>query len=336
MSDRHSGNCRPEEKSGGNLRMGKLPEALLRRSVLRPLASVLGKSGEECEADSMSAYAVVGSLPGFECMPGLLVTAAVNKLAAAGAVPQEILLHVILSRDYEEKCLQRDMRQISEQARKYHMTVVGGHTEVSYAVKRCIYSATAIGRVSRENHKTEVLLCPGQELIVTKWIALAGTVAAVNAHEDELRERYPASLVDAAKGFGEMLCVLDEAQIAVQCGAYAMRDVSQGGIFGTLWEMADCAEVGLEIDLKQIPIRQETVEICEYFDLNPYCLYSAGSLIIGTKQGEALIEAMTTAGIPAVTIGCVTSGRERIIRNGEGVRYLDRPQQDEWYRRFGE
>lgn len=44
-----------------------------------------------------------------------------------------------------------------------------------------------------------------------------------------------------------------------------MQDLSEGGIFGALWEMADGAGIGLDVALKRIPIQQETVEICEFF-----------------------------------------------------------------------
>lgn len=63
-----------------------------------------------------------------------------------------------------------------------------------------------------------------------------------------------------------------------------MHDLSQGGIFTALWEMAERAGVGLEVDLKRIPVKQETIELCEYFDINPYNLYSAGALLIGTDR----------------------------------------------------
>ena len=49
-----------------------------------------------------------------------------------------------------------------------------------------------------------------------------------------------------------------------------MHDITEGGVFGAFWEMASGAGVGLEVDLKKIPIRQETVEICNYFGVNPY------------------------------------------------------------------
>ena len=61
------------------------------------------------------------------------------------------------------------------------------------------------------------------------------------------------------------ISVQSEAAVAVTSGVSAMHDVTEGGIFGALWEMAEASGVGLEIDLKKIPIRQETVEVCEVF-----------------------------------------------------------------------
>ena len=53
--------------------------------------------------------------------------------------------------------------------------------------------------------------------------------------------------------------------------------------------MGQCSGVGLEIDLKKIPIRQETIEICEFFDLNPYKLLSGGSLLLAAADGTVTI-----------------------------------------------
>lgn len=179
------------------------------------------------------------------------------------------------------------------------------------------------------------LLRPGQELIVTKWIALAGTAKIANAYEEELKKRYPASLVDAAKRFADSGSTSAEEQIAARFGDCALYALGESGILGALWETAEYARVGLEVDLRKIPIRQETVEICEYFDLNPYYLYSEGSFLIGTNHPGALIEALAEAGISAAVIGYVTSGRKRIVRNGAHTGYLNRPQPDELCRRFG-
>ena len=89
---------------------------------------------------------------------------------------------------------------------------------------------------------------------------------------------------------------------------------------------------GLQVDVKAIPIRQETVEICEFFDVNPYQIMSSGSMLIAAKDGLKVMRALQDAGIPAALIGSMTEGNDRILRNGEEIRYLDRPKPDELYR----
>ena len=114
-----------------------------------------------------------------------------------------------------------------------------------------------------------------------------------------------------------------------------MHDITEGGVFGALWEMAEGAGVGLDVDLRKIPIRQETVEICEFFGVNPYLIMSSGSMMMATDDGYRLVQEMKRAGIEATVIGRTTDGNDRILRNGDDVRYLDRPQTDELYKVLG-
>ena len=108
--------------------------------------------------------------------------------------------------------------------------------------------------------------------------------------------------------------------------------VLSGGVFAALWEMAEGAGVGLTIDMKKLPLRQETVEVCEFCNVNPYELRSGGSLIIASPEGTAVVEALAAEGIPAVIVGRFTDSNERLILNEDEVRYMDRPQRDEIYK----
>ena len=166
---------------------------------------------------------------------------------------------------------------------------------------------------------------------MTKWLGLEGTSIIAKEKEEELLTRYPKALVDAAKGFDAYLSVLPEAAIAVESGVSAMHDVTEGGIFGALWELAESAGVGLEIDLKKLPIRQETVEVCEFFDINPYELISSGSMLMAASDGNGLVRALRAADIPAVCVGKVTAGNDRVIVSGEERRFLEPPKADELY-----
>ena len=170
---------------------------------------------------------------------------------------------------------------------------------------------------------------------MTKWIGLEATTILAKEREEELRKRFPAGIVDTAIGFDQFLSVVPESRIAMEHGVTAMHDITEGGVFGALWEMASGAGVGLEVDLKKIPIRQETVEICQYFDLNPYQIMSSGSMMIAADDGHELVRKLEKDGIHASVVGRTNAGNDRILRNGEDVRYLDKPQPDELYKVLG-
>lgn len=163
---------------------------------------------------------------------------------------------------------------------------------------------------------------------MTKWAGLEGTYLLAAEKEKELLSRFPASMVSGTKRFREWLGTAEESAAALGSGNCLMHDLSEGGIFAALWAFADMTGSGLDIDLKQIPLRQETIEYTDYFGINPYQMESAGSLLIAPEDPEALMKEMAAAGIPCGVIGTLTGDRARILRNGDEVRYLDLPGPD--------
>ena len=123
---------------------------------------------------------------------------------------------------------------------------------------------------------------PGQDIVLSKWIGLEGTAFLAKCNGEKLYGRYPAYLVEEAAAFDRFLSIIPEAATAMKSGVCAMHDASEGGILAALWELAEGAGVGLTIDLKKLPIRQETVEVCECLGANPYELMSGGCLIMTT------------------------------------------------------
>ena len=135
--------------------------------------------------------------------------------------------------------------------------------------------------------------------------------------------------MDKAKAYVTLLSAVPEAAVAAKSGACAMHDASEGGVFGALWEFAEAAGVGLQIDLKKIPIRQETIEICEFFDINPYKLASQGAMIIAAADGNAVVRALAAQEIPAVVVGKATDSNDRVLLCDGERRFLETPQTDE-------
>ena len=328
------------------MKIGKLPEPVLIRSVLkqvkhrRPEVLVGPSVGQDCAALQvgpeevlvMSTDPITGTVKdlGSHCIH---ITA--NDLAASGAEPLGVMLTILLPDTMEEPQLRRLMQEAEKTCEELNIEVLGGHTEITNVVRQPLISVTGVGKIPRRQLTTLRHIEPGQDVVVTKWIGLEATAILAKECEEELSARFPAGLVDVAKGFGKYLSVVKDARIAVDCGATAMHDITEGGVFGALWEMASGAGVGLEVDMKKIPIRQETVEICEYFGLNPYQIMSSGSMMIVTDQGHELVRRLEAEGIHGTVIGRTTGGNDRILRNGEDVRYLDKPQPDELYKVLG-
>ena len=301
-------------------------------ALLTEKGTVSGKREEENiweGAEKKACASVCGTLGG-DCDRSveMLIASGANNLAVSGAEPECAALSILFPADWEETELKLLLERAGAWCSRQQIFVAGGHTEVSAAVRRPVFSVTAWGTVRKECGRLGKGLEPEQDLVMAGWAGLAGTAILAKNREKELAERYPFSIIDTAKAFEQQILIREAAQAGLRFGISAMHDVSQGGIFGALWEMAECAGVGLEVDLKKIPIRQETIEICEYFDLNPYQLYGQGALLLGTSRGEALAEHLNLLGIPASVIGQTTSGNDRILRNGEDMRFLDRPAQD--------
>jgi hydrogenase maturation factor len=188
---------------------------------------------------------------------------------------------------------------------------------------------TGVGTVKNDAFFTAKNVQPGMDIVATKWIALEGTVILATEQEEKLRTRYSQPFLDKAKAYLSQLSVLPEAAVAAASGVSAMHNASQGGIFAALWEFAEASNVGLEIDLKKIPIRQETVEICEFFNINPYKLMAQGSMLMGSEDGNALVRALDAAGIPAAVIGKATDSNDRVLVGDGERRFLETAQTDE-------
>ena len=215
------------------------------------------------------------------------------------------------------------------------MQVMGGHTEVTRAVNQPVISVAGVGKVKKGRMVTTAGAKPGQDILVTKWLGIEGTSIIAKEKEKELLERFSRDFVETAKGFDVWISVLPEAAIAVEQGVSAMHDVTEGGIYGALWEIAEASGIGLEIDLKAIPFRQETIEICEYLGLNPYYLISSGSMLMAADRGHDLVRALKKAGIPAAVIGKAVEGKAKRVLNGEEEAFLERPRTDELYKIYG-
>lgn len=200
-----------------------------------------------------------------------------------------------------------------------------------------------LGKAAMEALQAEVTgrLNPGDELIVAGPVALSGTSQIAQHKKEELNKYFSTgflySCVNLLKDYGTIgnQDNVEESLVwdaAVKAGASALYAMGEGGFLSALWKVAEASQVGLEADLRKVPIRQETIEVCEIFDVNPYKLLSDGAVLIGIRGGEALVQEFRRAGFVAEIIGQANDGNDRLLYSGGNARYLERPAKDEIHR----
>jgi len=325
------------------VKIGKVPENVLKRSILKQIHTkreevLIGAGvGEDCailalEEDEVFVVSTDPITGTTKDAGALAVQITVNDLASSGAEPIAIMVTALLPEETEEAQIRELMTQMDEICGKLNIQIAGGHTEITRAVNQPILTVTGIGKAKKDCIITTQGAKPGQDVVVSKWIGLEGTSIIAKEKEAELLTKYPSHLVDEAKAFDRFLSIIPEAATAVKSGVTAMHDVTEGGIFGALWELAESSGVGLEIDLKRIPVKQETIEVCEFFEINPYELISSGSLLMVTDDGYDLVKKLEKENISATVIGKIRSGNDRVVINDEERRFLEPPKSDELYK----
>lgn len=171
------------------------------------------------------------------------------------------------------------------------------------------------------------------DIIVTRYIGIRGTALAARFGYENLLKRYPKWLVDEAAAFDEDLLyeddVMPEIGISLKEGAVYAEEYTEFGVFEALFQMSKAIKHGIRVGIKDIPIKQETVEIAEFFKANPYAMYSGYSAVIVSDNGVSLCERLIDEGIPAVIVGHTTDDNDKILINEDEESFLPHIRKDE-------
>ena len=82
---------------------------------------------------------------------------------------------------------------------------------------------------------------PGDEVILTKGIAIEGAAIIAREKAAELKGEVPAAVLRRARRFlrDPGISVVRDAAIAARVGCHAMHDPTEGGLLMGAWELAE-------------------------------------------------------------------------------------------------
>jgi hydrogenase maturation factor len=205
---------------------------------------------------------------------------------------------------------------LSAAALAANVEIIGGHTEVTASVSRMVTCATVIARAGDNGLIMPGGMRDGDDIVLTKWAGLEGTAVIAADYADRLG--LGEAELAQARGFIGLISVVKEGLYAASRGAHAMHDVTEGGVLGAAWEMAQASGCGVEINPARIPVHPLTVKICALVGLDPFRLLSSGAMLIACPDGEGLVLGLKETGVNAAVIGKACGKGARLI-GGEPI-----------------
>lgn len=317
------------------MQKGRVSEITYKRSVMKKITvkNEGVKLGVDATGIRLEDVTVVMSsncvLEWFQGCEEYCIQKSINGICEKGGEPLYVQLEINIPIDYEEKLLGKIVKRFNDAAENKNLEICQCRVYAGEFTKPTAH-VTVVGSTKNDLNRNKIK--PGMDVVMTGSIAIGGTSIISQKYKDKLLERFSGSFVSNCLKLKEYISVEKESEIAVSNGAIAMHSISDGGAFSAIWELVSSVELGITVNIPDIPVWQETIEVSEVFDINPYLLDGTGSMLIVSSNGKKIVEKMESEGIPAAVIGVITDSKDRIAVNGEEVRYLEPPRGDEIYK----
>ncbi len=326
------------------MEIGKVPTEVLKEIIFsnithhRQEVLIRPGIGEDCGVVDFGDFVcVLSSDPitgAVNAIGSLAVHISCNDVASNGVEPLGIMMTILAPKGTTKEDLKRVMMDANEAATSINVEIIGGHTEITDAVNRMVITTTAIGKQLKHKMVATKGARVGDSVIMTKHAGLEGVSIIASDLFDQLKKQLDESVLKSAIDFSKDISVVKEGVLAGGLGIVTgMHDVTEGGILGALWELAEASGLGILVQEKAIPIRQETSDICNLLNINPLRLISSGVMVmtVSSENKDTLFNTFKEAGIEATEVATITEKDRSIVKNGLVVP-LDAPDVDELYK----
>lgn len=323
---RHLDELKTVIRNGLPLPAGKLPNHLLQRFLERtkyedPSVLIYPAVGEDITATvpGKDQLVVLKSDPitfATDAIGRYAVAVNANDIATAGATPRWFLTTLLLPYGITPSQVGEIMQELAQEARRWGVTLCGGHTEITDAVLRPVVSGMMVGTVRPQTLIEKKNMRKGDAVLLTKGVAVEGTaIIAREFKERLLASGITAEEIDRCRRWIDRISVLPEARLAADEGAAtAMHDVTEGGLATALLELSVAGGHKIAVEIEKIPIYDQTRMMCAALGLEPLGLIGSGSLLIccPAERSGPLMRKLEYEGISVACIG-------KILGVGEGI-----------------
>ena len=308
----------------------KLLERLLKRYALPGRDVIIGPSvGVDCAAVRFGGKILLAKTDPITFVAEDIGFYAIhincNDIAVTGGSPRWFLAAILLpGGKTTARLVQRIFSELSEACKAVGAALIGGHTEITHGIDRAIVIGQMLGECEEKNLRSSKGAEAGDDLILTKGIAIEAVSVIARAKRGELEKAFSKAFIDRCAGFMKNpgISIVKDVEIALNNGKVkAMHDPTEGGLSMGLYELAVASGAGLAVEKDSIPVIPEADTLLRHFNLDPMGAMASGALLaaVDRRDTKRIIKAMSDSGIKCSRIGRVTDKRHgiKIIENGK-------------------
>ena len=325
------------------MEIGKLPNDVLEKIIISNIKNkrkeVLVKAavGEDNaiidfgnEVCVMSTDPITGAT---KDIGKLAIHISCNDVASSGAEPIGVLLTILAPPSTTEEDIEKIMRDAGQASEEINIEIMGGHTEITDAVNRIIINTTVVGQQLKNKLPDYNEIEIGDKVLITKYAGIEGTSIIAKELEDILIDKIGKEKLKIAQNMDSMLSVVEEGKICGELEVNYMHDITEGGIFGAVWEATKAIGKGIKINKDLIPVKDITKEIMDILEIDTYRLISSGSMLIIAKEEKLkeIYEELDKMDIKISVIGEIIDEGVRLEKDGREFE-IDPPDSDELYK----
>ena len=303
----------------GKLGLGKVNREVFNRSVLPfiPVEKALELDGA---TTTLSGHTVIAHSPSIgvpiEALGFFAFHYSASNVASKFGKPSHLISGIYLPLKTTEEELRIITKGLGNEAKKYGVTVTAGQTATYYGLDIPLLTTTCIGesiRTPDDVDDGDLILLVGEVGGEAVWLERL-------SKENHVEEMW--------RGFTPLPIILSLQTVS---GVKLMHDVSEGGVKGSLFEVANSINYGIKASSDGVALYQGAENLSG--DIFKAPSYSTLIVIIELNAVEHVQSICEEQGVPCKVIGEIISD-QGLIFDGESIDKQERINLDEIYGSF--
>jgi hydrogenase maturation factor len=249
-----------------------------------------------------------------------------NDIAVMGAAPRWFLATLLLPVATTHEDVETLFAGLRAALAQVGAVLVGGHSEVTNAVRTPVVAGTMLGIAPGGRFVTTAGARPGDIVVQVGPAPVEGTAVLATEARARLASVDEKMLHAASRALDEPgISIVDAALLATDLGATAMHDPTEGGLASGLHELAAASGCAVSVDRRRVRWFEPGRAVCAALGADPWATLASGCLLATFPPPIADVAVARLAErFDATALGRVETGRGVWDETGSEIAWPER------------